>query len=859
MTRVHYGRDASPEAALVTSPGSAPEPLDRGRAAPIRATEPLLRSLIDNSTAVIYVKDPGGRYILINRRYEELFHVTADALVGKTDYDIFPTDRADAFRANDLAALEAGRPLESEEVVPQDDGLHTYISIKCPVYDDAGEPYGVCGISTDITDRKRVEALRAGEARLLEMIARGAPLNQVLESLVHLIEAQTSGLLGSVLLLDEDGRHLRHGAAPSLPDAYNRLVDGLELGPVAGSCGTAAYRQAQVIVTDTQADPLWEPYRGIAQQFGLRASWSTPIFSLHGQLLGTFAMYYREVRSPSADELRLIELATHLAGIAIERTRAERELRAADERFAITAELRASEERFAIAFQSIPISLAITTLEDGRLLAVNDYFAGLTGYTREELVGRTVIELGIWADPEARDRALLALAAEGKVENFEAEMRTKTSELRPQLLSIRRIRLEGRDCLLTAATDITERKRAEAALRQNEEELRQSQRMEALGRLAGGVAHDFNNLLTAIGGYTGFLLDALPPASTEHADAEQIRQAADRATSLTRQLLAFSRRRVFQPQSLDLNEIVTNMDKLLRRLIGADVELVTVLSPELPRIDGDRSQLEQVIVNLVLNARDAMPQGGKLVIETGTVVLEEPELDQPRSLRAGTYRTLSVRDTGMGMDAETRMRVFEPFFTTKEPGHGTGLGLSTVFGIVEQAGGRVTVDSEPGQGTTFDIVLPASRLPITPAEERIPRGDSLTGTETILLVEDEDVLRSLAARTLREQGYEVLEAHYGSEALMMWRKRRSDIALVVADVVMPGMSGIELAERLASEDPTVKIVVMSGFADAAAAERLRLSHPAGFLEKPFTAATLLRTVRETIDRVAYTQWQHQSA
>ena len=396
--------------------------------------------------------------------------------------------------------------------------------------------------------------------------------------------------------------------------------------------------------------------------------------------------------------------------------------------------------------------------------------------------------------------------------------------------------------------DITSEREAREEQARLEDELRQAQKLEAIGRLAGGMAHDFNNLLTAIGGYSEFLIDGLADDDERRADAEEIKRAADRATDLTRQLLAFGRRQVLERQSLDLNEVVSELDKLLRRLIGTDIELVTVLAPALGCVEADRSQLEQVIVNLALNARDAMPDGGKLVLETQNLTLEGPLLDQSPSLEPGDYVTLSVRDTGVGIDADTQARMFEPFFTTKDVGRGTGLGLSTVYGIVEQSGGRVYVYSEPGLGTTFKIHLPQSDLPAPADDERPAEPTSFAGTETILLVEDEETLRQLAARTLRSQGYTVLEAHYASEALELWQAYRDEIDLVVTDVVMPGLSGVELAERIAAEDSGMRIVLMSGYADPGAGERVPESNRAGFLEKPFTPNSLLRTVREAVER-----------
>jgi len=402
--------------------------------------------------------------------------------------------------------------------------------------------------------------------------------------------------------------------------------------------------------------------------------------------------------------------------------------------------------------------------------------------------------------------------------------------------------------------DITERKLADE-LRQKaaqerellEAELRQAQKLEAVGRLAGGVAHDFNNLLTAILGYSDLILQRMANSESPiRRDAEEIKSAAEKAEALTRHLLAFSRRRGIETQSVDLNEVVSDMDRLLRRLIGADVEFVTVLTPEPARVDGDRSQLEQVLVNFVVNARDAMPEGGKLVIETQKTELAGS--GGPRGLAPGRYVVLSVRDSGVGMDSATQARIFEPFFTTKEVGEGTGLGLSSVWGIVEQAGGRVLVESGLGAGTAFTIHLPESRRPSVVVSEPPPPVTSLRGSERVLLVEDEEMIRALCARTLAEHGYQVVEAPYASAALEHWHGDEERFDVLVSDVVMPGMSGIELGERVLADRPRTAVVLMSGYTDTVALDRLE-GAAVSFLEKPFTQTELLRTIRTTLGRV----------
>jgi PAS domain S-box-containing protein len=394
--------------------------------------------------------------------------------------------------------------------------------------------------------------------------------------------------------------------------------------------------------------------------------------------------------------------------------------------------------------------------------------------------------------------------------------------------------------------DVTDRKETEEALRRSEEQLLQAQKMEAVGRLAGGIAHDFNNLLTVISGYVDLMQNQVDPASQLSRGIKEIREATDRAALLTRQLLAFSRRQVLQPRVIDLNQVVTGLESLLKRLIGEDVLLVTSLSKEATHVLIDQGQIEQVIVNLAVNARDAMPKGGRLVIETerlevdGKFALEHPPLND------GPHVRMVVSDTGVGMDRETQSRIFEPFFTTKEKGKGTGLGLSTAYGIITQSGGSVTVDSLPGGGTTFEILFPRSEKP--PAENKeIAIVSVSSGGETILVVEDEPVLLGLVSEVLGSHGYEVLGAGNADEALNICRNGSAPVHLLVTDVIMPGMSGRDLAEQVAALHSGTKILFMSGYPEDFLGHHGVMESGISFLQKPFMPDHLLRKVREVLD------------
>jgi two-component system cell cycle sensor histidine kinase/response regulator CckA len=398
------------------------------------------------------------------------------------------------------------------------------------------------------------------------------------------------------------------------------------------------------------------------------------------------------------------------------------------------------------------------------------------------------------------------------------------------------------------ARDITERRRAEEEKATLQEELRQSQKMEAIGGLAGGIAHDFNNLLTVISGNCQLSLLELQGGDPLKGNIEEIKAAADRATSLTRQLLAFSRRQVLDMKVLNLNAILRDLEKMLCRVIGEDVELVTSLDDDLGMVKTDPGGIEQVIMNLAVNARDAMPSGGKLIIKTSNAELDEPYARSHVAIKPGLYVKLCVVDTGVGITPEVREHIFEPFFTTKKKGKGTGLGLSTVYGIVKQSGGDIWVDSEPGLGTTFHIYLPRVDEPFEEMRKKVTREELPGGGETILVVEDEEDVRSLAVRILEKQGYKVLEASCGNDALVLSKERKEPIHMVLTDVVMPGMSGRQLADQLIHLHPKMKVLYMSGYTDNAVFHHGVLEEGVNYIHKPFTIDGLMKKMREVLDK-----------
>jgi signal transduction histidine kinase len=397
---------------------------------------------------------------------------------------------------------------------------------------------------------------------------------------------------------------------------------------------------------------------------------------------------------------------------------------------------------------------------------------------------------------------------------------------------------------------IAEQLKTEKALQRSQEQLHHAQRLEAIGRLAGGIAHDFNNLLSVVLGYSISIASELPENSSVRADVEEIRRAGERAAELTHQLLAFGRQQVLEPKVLDLNDVMLHVDRMIRRILGEDIELVTIPATPLWKIKVDPGQIEQVILNLVINARDAMPEGGRLTIETGNAIFDEDYSQVNLGAAPGAHVVLSVTDTGTGMDRDTQAKIFEPFFTTKEKGKGTGLGLSTVFGIVKQSGGHIWVYSEPGKGTTFKVCFPRTAEPgdsIIPAED-IPM-PTPRGTETILLVEDDAQLRALARTILVRQGYQVLDAPTPTEALALCAGFARDIALLVTDVVMPQMNGRELARKVVEMRPGIKVLYMSGYTDNAIVHNGILDAGVAFLQKPITPVVFARKVRHVLDGI----------
>ena len=765
-----------------------------------RAEAQKIQTVLDTVPVSVFIaRDLGCSYISANRTAYKEFGLRSGANVSWTalqsetlgfrvmrDGVEIPTAELPMQQAAASGRPVYGVPLS---LVFEDGSQRHTVFNAVPLLAEDGSPVGVVGTSMDITDRKLAEdALRQSQQRLAGLIA------SAMDSIISVDEQQKIVLFNAAA-----EKMFRCPAAEAMGQPLARFIP--ERFRSTHNEQIRQFAKTGVINRALGAlGSLWA-LRATGEEFQIEASISQVEF---------------DDKKISTVILRDIT----------------------DEKMAEEA-LRRSEERFSKVFRSSPLPVTISTEAEGRYLDVNEAFLQMMKHERRDVIGRTSGELSFWAEPSHRVDMLRELKERGRVTGFPTQFRTSKQEIRTAEVSAEVVELDGLRCLLAITNDITDRRRLE-------EQFRQAQKMETVGRLAGGVAHDFNNLLGVIIGYCDLSTNLISPGSPLSRHLEQIKKASNRAVSLTQQLLAFSRQQVVFPKVLDLNEVVRNMISMLQRLVGEDVGIS--FQPTLPigSIRADPGQVEQVLMNLVVNARDAMPNGGRINVETAHAQLNEHYVSRHPGAHTGEHVILVVRDTGCGMDEVTKSMVFEPFFTTKEIGQGTGLGLSTVYGIVKQSGGYIFVDSEVGVGTTFEIYFPRVAAEIEHLVESREGTEFPGGSETILVVEDDEPLRELTVSMLLEAGYRVIEAGNAEAALDIAKTSDPRIDLLLADVIMPGMSGIDLLEQTRTLNLNCRSLLMSGYSGDVVRQRSGSMPETLYLTKPFSRSSLLKKVRSAL-------------
>jgi PAS domain S-box-containing protein len=790
----------------------------------VRESEAKFRAVAESAATGIYIHN-SDRFLYVNHASELISGYSKEEFMRMHPFDLVHPDFRDLLKERAAARLRGDDvPQAYEFKMLAKNGEERWLDFSAGTVVFGGER-AILATAVDITERKRAEALQAALYRIADKTSTVGDLTE--------LYGEIHKIVGELIYAGNFYIALHDAASNTITFPY--AVDEIDDFPapdahVPAGKGLTEYviRTGQPILATPEvfSDLL---RRGEVEAVGVDSvDWMGVPLKKGALTFGVLVLqsYSEKVRFTEKDKDILNFVSQHVAS-AIEHKRNQEAL-------------RLSEARYRSQVQSAVYGIYRSSVED-RFLDVNPALVQMLGYDSAEELLSVSLAREVYDDPEDRGRLIRQYRSTNKVES--EQVRWKKKDGTPIT-----VRLSGRaitgptgeaEAFEMIAEDVTERHALE-------EQLRQSQKMEAVGRLAGGVAHDFNNLLTVIKGYSELMLDELESADPMRAEVEEIQRAADRAAALTRQLLAFSRQQVLAPKVIDLNTVVGNMDKLLKRLLGEDVDLFTVLDSRIGTVRADPGQVEQVIMNLAVNARDAMPKGGKLTVETMNVTLDEGYAREHATVKPGNYVMIAVSDNGIGMDAVTRSHVFEPFFTTKELGKGTGLGLSTVYGIVKQSGGYIWVYSEVGLGTTFKVYLPrvdAAAEVIKPAAAADPH----RGHETVLLVEDEDGVRALIRQVLHRNGYTVLQASHGGEALLLCERHEGKIDLLLTDVVLTQMSGTELAQRLLKIRPDMRVLYMSGYTDEAIVQHGVLSPGTSFVQKPFTNEFLARKVREVLD------------
>ena len=766
----------------------------------------LLLTLIDNLPDGVYMKDGEGRFIVANLAVAQMMSAPSwKDLIGKTDHDFYPKELADTYQTDEQAVIREGRRIVNrEEPRGIGEARQSILTTKVPLRDAEGHVTGLVGISRDISELRKVQEALESEHTYLSTLMDNIP------DYIYFKDLQSRFIVNN--------------------KAHAKLFRCSDPRELVGKTDFDFF-------TDEHAQKAFDDEQGIIQTgkpiidaveretwSGRADSWVSttkmPLRDSKGTIIGTFGI------SRDISERKHTEDA-----------------------------LAQSEEHFRSLFTNAPFGVFESTL-DGKLLRANPALANIMGYRSPEelmqVVNQGSIGEALYEEPNDREAVMeQVIRAGGQWRAFSHHFRKKGGQLGDANLSLRMLeKVEGTHGELEGfVEDITERVQAEQEQKKLQDQLQQAQKMEAVGRLAGGIAHDFNNILTVVNGFSEMALarGAINPDLEN--DLHEIKHATRRAATLTSQLLAFSRKQMLQPRILDLGELVQGMEEMLKRLLGEAIDFHVHRPSSLWSVRADAGQIEQVVMNLSVNARDAMPGGGVLSIEISNVVLDEDYTHEHVEVKKGEYVLLVVSDTGHGMDADTQRQIFEPFFTTKEKGKGTGLGLSTVYGIVKQSESYIFCYSEVGKGTTFKIYLPRAEG----QPQQLPRADEsrvrpLRGTEAILLVEDDEAVRSLTESILESAGYSVFSAAAGEEALQKLSSMGGALDLLITDVVMPGMDGKELGRRVTERFPAAGVLFISGYTEDAIVHNGVLEEWVELLQKPFDRTTLLQRVRAILDR-----------
>jgi two-component system, cell cycle sensor histidine kinase and response regulator CckA len=780
-----------------------------------------LEQLVECAPEAISILDTNHQITRINSEFTRLFGFTAEEALGRHLASLIVPDDRSAESQWIQEVLTQGQRVSLETRRQRNDGALVDVAVSCaPVVVD-GKQVGFYVLYRNIQEHKRAQTLSSALYRIAERTSSAEDLQGFYAS-IHNIVGELMNARNFYIALYDPATQLL---------SFPHFIDEEDSTPAPKALGRGLTEYVLRTGEPLLASPeVFEELVRVGEVELIGApsvDWMGVPLRARNQTFGVLVVqsYREDVRFGQRDKEILTFVSQQLAS-AIDHKRHEEAL-------------RRSEARYRSLVQSAVYGIYRSSV-NGRFLDVNPALIAMLGYESADEVLQLDPQREVFLDPGEHARLMQDFQRKGRLDSVEVKWKRRDG-------GAITVRLSGRSAapageigrvLEVIAEDITEK-------RALEDQFRQAQKMEAVGRLAGGVAHDFNNLLMVISGYTEVLLEMLNAEDPLRAKAQAIQQAADRATTLTRQLLAFSRKQLLELKVVDVNAIVSDMERLLRPLIGETIGLTTRLTPHVGHTRADAGQLEQVIMNLVVNSRDAMPNGGKVLIETSNATVD-PVRREHSLIEPGLYVLLSVSDTGGGMDKETQSRIFEPFFTTKEKGKGTGLGLSTVYGIVKQSGGYIFAQSELGRGTTFRIYLPRVEDPAEHAGPVKNPAAATGGSETVLLVEDEESVRELVRETLANKGYNVIEADNGETGLRVSAEYAGTIDLLVTDVVMPGMSGRELAQRVTAARPQIKVLFLSGYTEDAIIHEGVLEPGTAFLQKPFTLQLLSRKVREVL-------------